>query len=153
MKSWMRKRLRWIFFTLHFGGGFLLLWLVFKLTLFSFFPMQGVRIGLEALTQTGYLVAGVIWGNVGWDAFKNIPSDASPSLLIYVLTRTLTPVLVLLPIFTIICSVFFEGHYLYWKQACTWQNGVFLSMAIIALLLQRLYRRSESGFFYRTWGI
>ena len=152
MGNWIRAQLRWVFFILHFGGGFLILWLLFKLARFSFYPSHNINFSLEAFMQTGYLVAGVIWGNLGWDAFKRITPDASPRRFVYILTRTFIPICVALPIFLVILSMFFQGHYLYWKSACTWYNGVLIGIAILVLLLQRLYRHSESGFFNELWG-
>src|SRR5690606_23923620 len=98
-----------------------------------------------------YLVAGVIWGNVGWDTFKRIPDDASISLLIYVLSRTLAPVAIVLPLILVLMDMFFQGNYLSWRIALTWQNIAILALGLVVLLLQRVYARSEKGFFYRAW--
>lgn len=147
-----RAMKRWIFFTLHFALGFVMLWFLHKLAQFSFLPLGRAPLWSQALVDTLYLVAGVIWGNVGWDAFKRFPKDASWSLFIYVLSRTLVPVLVALPLAIFILSLFFQTHYLSWRATVTWQNSVLLGSAILVLVLQRLYRRSEEGFFHKAWG-
>lgn len=149
--TWVNRQLRWVFFALHFGGGFLLLWFIFYLARLSFYPLHGIPFALQTTVHTLYVVAGVVWGNVGWDAFKHIPRDASVSLFVYVLSRTLSPICVFIPIFAILFSVFSHGHYLDWKLACTSGNAGLLGIAVTVIVVQMFYRRSERGFFYRSW--
>lgn len=146
------KMARWIFFFLHFVLGFLLLWLILQLTQYGLFPRHGAQLWAEAAVQTIYLVAGVIWGNVGWDAFKQIPNGAQFSLMVYTLSRTVAPIAIGIPLPLIALSPFFQGQYISWRLMFTWQNAVLLCVAIVVFLLQKAYRRSEKGFFYKSWG-
>jgi len=144
---------RGIFFALHFMLGFLVLWLIYQSIQHSVLPGTNPALWLEAAVETAYLVTGVIWGNLGWDTFKKIPEKAKFSLMIYVLSRTLAPVVIVLPIFLIVLDMFFLGKYLSWRLALTWQNWLLVVFAVVGLILLGFYRKSEMGFFYRAWRV
>ena len=139
---------RSIFFAVHFIGGFLLLWLLNQAIHVTLLPDEGAPLWVEAGIETLYLVAAVVWGNVGWDSLKRITANAPGSLLVYVLSRTLAPVAIWLPLFLIPMDFIHRGHLLPWKLAATWQNGLLLILGIAVFVLQRVYRRSENAFFY-----
>ena len=142
---------RHVFFAIHFVVGFLLLWLMYQYAHTSLLPPEHPPLWLESAVETSYLVAGVAWGNLGWDALKRIPQNADRSLLLYVLSRTMAPVAVFLPLVAIVLDFFYQGIYLSWRLAVSWENAGLLAAAAFVLVSQRLYARSEKGFFYRAW--
>ena len=142
---------RRIFFALHFVLGFFLLWLLYQVIHYNVLPRTNPPLWLEAAVETAYLVTGVIWGNLGWDTFKKLSDDSEFSLMVYVLSRTLAPVVIVLPIFLVILDMFSQGEYLSWRLAWTWQNCTLVACAVVESILLSLYRKSEKGFFYRAW--
>lgn len=142
---------RWIYFILHFVGGFLILWLTYKVALEDLLPRHGASLLLTTAINTSYLVCGVIWGNVGWDTFKNFKEERW-SFLPYALSQTLAPVIITFPVIIIALEVFFQGQYLSWRIACTLTNVFFLGLVVVNFVLLLLYKRSERNFFYSAWG-
>lgn len=63
-----------VYLTLHFVIGFFVLSSAYS-TLVNIEGYNEIY-SLKASVETGYLLAGVIWGNVGWDGFNRIKSGA-----------------------------------------------------------------------------
>lgn len=141
---------RTIFFAFHFIGGFLLLWLAYTLATIRLLPTDSA-LELKAGLETAYLVTGVIWGNVGWDNFKRIPDNANFSLLAYILSRTLAPVVVGLPVVALVLDMFFQGTLVFWRPFLTWQHITLIVSAAVVGVTQRVYRKSPNAFYYSVW--
>ena len=72
--SWLSVCFSWVYLTLHFVIGFFVLSSAYS----SLVNLEGYNetFSLKASVETSYLLAGVIWGNVGWDGFNRIKSGA-----------------------------------------------------------------------------
>lgn len=147
------KLLKLYFFIVHYILGYALLWLMYVAAQYSFYPMHGAPLALRAAVQTIYLVAGVIGGNIGWDVLKSMHGDVHPQKFIYIFVKTLYPVIPLLIAGQILFSLFYEGHFQSLTAVVTLLNCVVLGLGLIMFILHRYYRRSESWFVYRIWGI
>jgi hypothetical protein len=145
--------MRWVYFLIHFFAGFFILWLFHQYVMLSFPPSNTRQLWLEGLIETSYLVAGVSWGNLGWDAFtKRMPSDSSISYVIYVSSRTLAPVMIALPVVANFVDIIIKGPVIWRASSLQWQNITLILFSIVSTLVLFLYRKSEPAVFYRSHG-
>ena len=140
--------MRWLYFTLHFLVGFSVLWLSYTYANVSFLSSGSHPLWLEGPIETSYLVAGVAWGN----AFtRRIPRDSKFSLVAYVLSLTIAPVAIFLPVLINIIDLVKNGVEIWWRSAVSFPYAVLNVMAVVLLIILFVYRRSESAVFYRTY--
>lgn len=146
--------MRWIYFAGHFVAGFLLLWLTYTFVKQTFLVgPSSPPLATEAFVETAYLLAGVVWGNVGWDTFtRRLPKGASFSMVAYALSRTVATPLIVLPVVLWIVDFVKQGPAVWRASGLTWSSaGLFLaSLLLLAVYLR--YRKSEMAVFYSAHG-
>jgi hypothetical protein len=86
------------FFAIHFGAGFVELWLTYYYAQLTMGEAMASNLWLKAGIETAFLVAGVIWGNLGWDEYKYLKSAGPDTTLAFALANATASLAVGLPI-------------------------------------------------------
>jgi len=130
-----------IYLLVHYVLGFFMLWL----TKDNLDKVNNSASGtlISGSIETAWLIAGVAWGNVGWDVSRSILKSGNIRSSIVALLKTTLPMLTLLPgiIYNIqIYHEWFSGGFLYARHyAIEW-----MYLAPIVLIMMRGLRWAVS---------
>ncbi|MGQ0798878.1 MAG: hypothetical protein ACT4NL_02040 [Pseudomarimonas sp.] len=100
---------QWSFFAVHMVAGFLNLWLGYAYVKASLVNELESSVPLSALLEAGFLLTGVVWGNLGWDALKEVRQATNWSHVIYQVARSTAPLVIWLPLFLIAVDAYKFG--------------------------------------------
>lgn len=138
-----------IFSLVHFLGGFCVLWLSYALVNVSFQVEIATTLWAKTLVETAFLICGVIWGNMGWDARKLVSKDSAWSYVVFEISRSSAPLAIVLPIFLAVFDFCYKARLATVDYALHWQQIVLLGVSLLVILVLVFYRRSERAFWYR----
>jgi len=139
---------KFVFFSTHFIGGFCLLWLSYALVNVSLQGLLAESLWAKTLVETSFLISGVIWGNLGWDALKRISEDCTGSYVVFEMARSSAPLTVFLPVFLVAFDSIYKIKVVAVDYAFYWQHGLLLAVFAVMSSLLLLYRRSENALFF-----
>lgn len=100
---------RRVFFFLHFLLGFLNLWLFYHYVHLEAEDLLKSSLAIRTFLEVLFLVISVVWGNAGWDSYKKLGSEPQHSTLIRELAKSSAPLLVLLPIVSVIFELYLDS--------------------------------------------
>ncbi|MGH8050101.1 MAG: hypothetical protein ACREPB_05520 [Arenimonas sp.] len=101
-ESYMPQLNKSIFFILHFVFGFLTLWQFYYYIQLTVPALLTANLMLKTFLEVGFILICVVFGNSGWDSLKLLTPSTTGSELVKELSRSLAPMLIVLPVFSVL---------------------------------------------------
>ncbi|CAA0337074.1 membrane hypothetical protein [Alteromonas infernus] len=140
-----KKALKWLFIMLHFVGGFFVLWLAYYyLQLLLEGPLTD-NLLVKSLLETSYLVAGVAWGNIGWDRLNAITPKTSASDISKNIIFTTAPISIIVPGILLVSELVFRVSEGGWSWAWYHFSVSTIWGVVVVISLIFAYRKYVTG--------